>query len=266
MMNRRKSLALISSQALAVLVLTIVANGTTQLALAEDTEAWSLDRPLVPFKARYSVGNNTLVAGRADIELTQIEPSMEWQYSLTTKPTGLFRLTGKGNLQESARFQIVDENNALFIQPKTYTFRQDNKQSRAIDATFIWSQKQLYFKRGDDNGVINTSANTLDRMTMIVAMMSNLTAESDTVIMSSFDSGKLKELQLANEGLETIKTALGDVETVRVRRTNLAGSTRETITWFAPSLNYVPVRIEQLKNGDLVARLSISEYNPESQP
>lgn len=266
MMSTLKSLGLFHSRAMTGLAITIVTTCVTLPVLADDTKAWALEKTLVPFTASYTVGNNSIVAGRADIELSKMGPENDWHYSLSTKPSGLFRLTGKGRVQESAAFQIVDENTAFIIKPRSYKFRQDREQKRAIDATFIWSQKQLYFKRGKDNDALDINANTLDRMTMTVAMMSNLTPDFDTFTMTIFDGGKLKKLELVNEGIEKIKTVLGEVETVRVRTTNMAGSKRETITWFAPSLNNVPVRIEQLKNGDLVVRLSINLYEPAPQP
>ena len=97
---------------------------------------------------------------------------------------------------------------------------------------------------------------------MTVTMMSKITPDFDSYTMAIFDGGALKEVQLVNEGLETLKTTLGDVEAIRVRTKNTAGSRRETITWFAPSLNNIPVRIEQLKDGGLVVRLSINQYSP----
>ena len=244
-----------------VFALAAVATGFVSSTLfADDTKAWQLDKPLVPFTASYSVGNNTVIAGQAEIELRQTESGSEWHYALSTRPTGLFRLAGRGRVQESATFEIVNENNRSILKPKSYKFRQDNELKRAIDATFIWDQKQLYFKRGDENAAADLNTNTLDRLTMTVAMMSILNPEFSTINMPIFDGGRLKEVQLVNEGIETIKTALGDVETVRVRTGNVAGSKRETITWFAPSMNNLPVRIEQLKEGGLVARLSVSQY------
>lgn len=237
-----------------------------QPELAQANEAgqpWVLERPLVPFEAQYTVGNDVInVAGRANIELVQSGSENEWSYSLNTQPAGLFKLTGKGRVQESATFEIVDENNTSTLRPKRYKFRQDNEHRRSIDATFIWEQRQLYFNRGDDNDTSDLALNTLDRMTMTVVMMSNLTTDLTSTTMEIFDGGRLKQVRLVNEGTDELKTVLGTVEAVRVRSRSSAGSTRETITWFAPSLNNIPVRIEQLKNGELVARLSISLYRP----
>jgi hypothetical protein len=44
---------------------------------------------------------------------------------------------------------------------------------------------------------------------------------------------------------------------VRVINRSATGGSRETTTWFAPSLDYLPVKIEHRKRGELVARLSL---------
>ncbi|MFT6639255.1 MAG: hypothetical protein ACJAUZ_000244 [Flavobacteriaceae bacterium] len=67
----------------------------------------------------------------------------------------------------------------------------------------------------------------------------------------------MKAVEFVYTGPETLKTRLGDIETVRVINRNATGGSRETTTWFAPSLDYLPVKIEHRKRGDLVARLSL---------
>lgn len=228
-------------------------------ALADTESAWVLDRPLVPFSATYAVGNDLVEAGNARVELERTDADV-WNYSLKTEPQGLFKLAGKGYVLEVASFAVVEQNIGPTIQPKSYKFRQDNQQKRAIDATFNWDQMQLYFSRGVDNAQEALNADTLDRMTMTITMMSTLQPDFENYTLNVFDGGRIKQVLLVNEGTENIKTSLGDLETVRVRTSNLASNRRQTITWFAPKLNNLPVRIEQIKDGKLVARLSVRQY------
>ena len=72
-----------------------------------------------------------------------------------------------------------------------------------------------------------------------------------------FDTGRIKAVEFVRTGPETLKTRLGNIETIRVINRNATGGSRETTTWFAPSLDYLPVKIEHRKRGDLVARLSL---------
>ena len=58
-------------------------------------------------------------------------------------------------------------------------------------------------------------------------------------------------------GTESLQTPLGDIETIKVMNRNASGGSRETTTWFAPTLDYLPIKIEHRKRGELVARLSL---------
>jgi hypothetical protein len=239
--------------------LTVALTTTTVLRAASD-QAWALETPLVAYSATYSVGNDMLEAGEATVSLTRMDKPGQWQYSLSTRPTGLFKIAGRGHVRETAIFSVVQNNDALVLQPETYQFRQDKEQSRAVDATFNWQQRKIYVQRGNNQSTEVLQENTLDRMSMTVAMMSNLTPDFETFTLDVFDSGQIKQVEMINEGGETLRTKLGTLETVRIRTQNVAGSSRETLTWFAPSRNNLPVRIEQQKNGNLVARLSIETY------
>lgn len=229
-------------------------------ACAETNRTWPLNNPLVSFSATYSVGNNFIVAGEAVVELKHAESGGEWRYSLKTKPKGVFKIAGRGHLREVSIFEVVNGIDGDIIQPKLYQLRQDNQQKRSIDGSFNWDQHVLYFRHGSDTDTTEITSGTLDRMTMTLTMMSNLTDDFEDTIVDVFDGGRIKQLQLVSQGSETITTAIGKLDTVVVRSSTVGGSSRETITWFAPKLNNVPVKIEQRKHGELVARLSIKRY------
>lgn len=249
------------SKSVAVLALISATFFTTAIAHAEPSQSWTLNRALVPFLAEYTVGNDTLTAGDAVIELSRTDTGNDWRYSLQTEPRGLFKIAGRGYVQETSTFEIVERPEGNIIQPAFYQFRQDNQSKRSIDATFNWGQNLLYFHHGGTQETATVNDGTLDRMSMTLAMMSNLTADFKDIIIDVFDNGRVKQVELVNEGRDTIDTKLGTLETVIVRTRNVESSSRETLTWLAPSLNNLPVRIEQLKNNDLVARLSIRHYS-----
>ena len=75
-----------------------------------------------------------------------------------------------------------------------------------------------------------------------------------------FDNGRVKTVVFDNEGTAKMKTLLGEVDVIKVRSYNRDGDRRrETVTWFAPELEFVPVMFEQHKRGKLVARLTITK-------
>jgi len=261
--SRGKEAASTMAATYKALTLMLSISATAALAFhstdAHSESAWALEKPLVPYTASYVVGNDLVQAGKAHVELKQNDND-QWLYSLTTEPMGLFKLAGRGYVTESSIFAVVDQDNTLVIQPKSYKFRQDNEKKRAVDATFNWGQMQLYSSRGTKNTQAPLTAATLDRMTMTITMMSTLKSDFEDYTLNVYDGGRIKQVQLVNEGTESIKTRLGQLETIRVKTRSLKSSRRETLTWLAPALNNLPVQIEQIKEGKLVARLSVSEY------
>ncbi|MCB1757000.1 MAG: DUF3108 domain-containing protein [Gammaproteobacteria bacterium] len=208
---------------------------------------------ITPFYVEYDVGNNLINAGVAKLSLKS--QGDEWIYSLVTEPSGIFRLTGKGRIHEVS---IINVNKDRLI-PRSYSYSQaGDEKRRNIDAQFNWEGKQLTIQsRGEEETEALTDP-ILDRLSVTLAVMDQVRKGFSNAEMQVLDAGKIKTMEFINEGKETLDTKLGRMETIVVRRTR-EGSSRETVTWFAPSLNYVPVQMEQLKRGKLVARLTINK-------
>jgi len=170
-----------------------------------------------PFEANFTVGNNFVTAASAKLSLTGSDEN--WIYSLTIIPSGIFKLSGKGRIEELSTLKFV--NNEL--QTQSYNHRQLGDKKRDVGALFDWRSG-------------------FDQLTFQV-----------------FDRGRIKPVVFENAGLETLDTKLGELQAYKVRSYNDDGTRqRATTTWYAPSLDYVPVRIEQHKEGNLIARLSIT--------
>jgi len=218
--------------------------------------------PLLPFEVVYDVGNNLINAGSANLSLKR--EGDEWIYNLTTRPTGVFKLTGKGKIQETSVFTIVksaDDNMRVF--PKRYSYRQDEEARRSVDAWFNWDSNELTYKSRGEEATESFSDPVLDRLSVTLKVMNELKHRPfKEAKLTVFDSGRIKRVLFINEGPETVSTNVGTIETIRVRSENV-GSVRHTVTWFAPDLDYIPVKIEQHKRGDLVARLTLVKLRNE---
>jgi len=210
-----------------------------------------------PFEVEYEVGNNHINAGSA---LLQLEKSgSNWIYSLKTKPTGVFKLTGKGNIQEISEFTVSSSTDSLELKPQRYTYRQDKETRRSVDAWFDWSKNQLTFKRRGEETSESINGPLVDRLSVTLTVIDALQRQGfEQTRLNVFDNGRVKTMLFTNEGVESVETRMGKLETIRVRSAAVGGGTRHTTTWFAPQLGYVPVKIEQFKREKLVARLTLS--------
>ena len=230
--------------------LVLILASATNLAHAEPAN-------FTPFEVEYEVGNNMISAGSAKLKLAK--NGDEWVYSLRTTPTGVFKLTGKGKIQEISVFTVSESTDKLELKPQTYTYRQDSEARRSVDARFDWNDNQLTYKRRGEEFTEAFSDPVLDRLSVTLTVMDELKKNSfEKAQLQVFDNGRIKTMMFMNEGTETVDTRMGPLKTVRVRSKAEGGATRHTMTWFAPDLDYVPVKIEQFKRNKLVARLKLT--------
>lgn len=212
---------------------------------------------IAPFEVEFNVGNNLINAGSARLSLTQVDDL--WTYTLSTKPRGILKLAGKGKILETSTIKFDALDDGLQMQPQSYVYRQDDERRRAVDANFDWQQKSIkHTYRG--NTVDEAFKGPLyDRLSVTLLIMNALRHEFEQTELQVFDTGRIKTVAFSNDGTEVLKTPLGNIETIRILNRNAAGGSRETTTWFAPSLDYVPVKIEHRKRGELVARLTLTK-------
>lgn len=210
---------------------------------------------LTAFEVEFEVGNNLITAGTASLLLEK--KSDLWHYSLTTKPRGVFKLAGKGNISEVSTFKEVTDGDSTELQPQTYRFRQDKERRREVDAAFDWNAKTIDHTYRGKTVTESFTDPVLDRLTVTLLIMNAMRHDFTNAELPIFDTGRIKAVEFVFTGPETLTTRLGDMETVRVINRNATGGSRETTTWFAPSLDYLPVKIEHRKRGELVARLSL---------
>lgn len=211
---------------------------------------------ITPFEVEYDVGNNLITAGSAKLSLKQ--EGDEWIYSLNTLPSGIFKLTGQGRIQEISVMTISNQQ----LQPKRYTYRQDEKDKRSVDAWFNWENNELTYRRKGVESTETLKDPILDRLSVTLSVREQLRTGFEQAAVQVFDNGRIKTIVFTNEGTETLSTKLGRQEAIKVKSYHQEGTRkRVTTTWFAPALDYVPVVIEQHKEGQLVARLTISKLN-----
>lgn len=72
--------------------------------------------------------------------------------------------------------------------------------------------------------------------------------------------GQLRQYDLEVVAKEQLTLPYGLLEGIKVKIVR-ANSTRETYAWFAPELNYLLVRLQQLKDGDEEGDIQLSEYS-----
>ena len=83
-----------------------------------------------------------------------------------------------------------------------------------------------------------------DRANYQMALMQDVRENKPELRYLFIKHGNIKDYRFIRQGFETIKTPLGNLQTIKLQR---KGDKRGTTIWLAPSLDYVPVKIELIE-------------------
>jgi hypothetical protein len=133
--------------------------------------------------------------------------------------------------------------------PLKYSYNDTNKKKRNVSLAFDWKNKTVTNTINGEPWDMTITPDTQDKLIYQINIMLNFLDNNDikTIKINVADGGKLKTHDVTIQDKETIKTPAGKFETIRINRDD---GKRVTTLWCAPSLNYLPVRIEHYKKGD----------------
>jgi Protein of unknown function (DUF3108) len=215
------------------------------LAALAASAAVTPDAPqLQPFRATYSVVWRSFDAGTTELKL-QHESDQQYVYSSRSNAAGLFHAFFSNEISQTSWFTVTKDG----VRPDRY--RGDDgssKTARDISLDFNWETGRATGVAEDKPVDVALEPHTQDDMSIQIALMYALLKDEPPSSLRLIDKNRIKEYVYTPEGTAHLKTALGELDTT-VYRSQRAGSKRVTRMWYAPSLGYVPVRGEQLREG-----------------
>ena len=203
----------------------------------------SADDALVPFVAEYDVRYGNMAVGTSRTELSRADGG--WSMESTSTASGFARIIAGGTLEQRSAFELREDG----PRPKTYRFDDGTQRTgRDVSLEFDWSAGRV---RGTaENKPVDLAAadGLQDPASMQALVLARLRAGQEPGTIAMIEKDRVKEYRYTFLRRETLKTAIGDLETV-VYRSARDGSSRETITWHAPKLGFAAVQAQQ-KSGD----------------
>jgi hypothetical protein len=200
---------------------------------------------LQPYVATYHVTYRGLNAGELRMQLAFDPATQRYTFETRAKPSVLARLV----VGRDAIERTVVEMTPNGIRPLEW-FLEDGKSGEGGDGklTFDWSRGTVTGKFEGHSVELPTQPGLQDRLSMQLAVNAALAQgrRPDRVVMVNGD--RTREYTYENKGTAELETKLGKLSTVIYESTR-AGSDRVSKVWHAPSLEYLPVRIEQTRKG-----------------
>jgi hypothetical protein len=163
-----------------------------------------------------------------------------------TKTVGVAALFYKLNIRRESRGSLT----AGGLRPLQFEEKNSRKPRRAAD--FDWDAGQVRLTDGDKIETVPLSANTFDPTSLPYAFAF---AQSNQESMKVFvaDGRRLADYEYRIIGKETLKTPLGELETLHFQKVREADDKRGLEFWLSVDRHFLPVKIRFVeKNGTMV--------------
>jgi hypothetical protein len=234
-----------------------IAVATLLLNLCLTLPAFAATTAIKPFHADYATLRNGNELGRTTLDLTD-NGDGSWTLRSETKGTsGMAKLAGV-HIVETSRFRWKDGRPEALI----YDYRQDAAfKQRTRHADFDWKTGEVRVSEGNENFHYAIAPGVIDRQAVTLAIASDLVRGAPTFDYKVAVKDRVEDMRYTRGGSETLKVPAGEFKTVLMQRDGEPGADRKRVarSWFAESLGWLPVQIEQTeKKGDTVTLKLVS--------
>ena len=241
MLTRRNSHTVRSLPRLALALLLTLSAG---ISLADDLKpAAAKPDELKPFEATYdwiwhgmNVAVSTLWLEHQDGD--------HWVYRSKSEPRGIGRVFSERPTQVSV-MEVADSG----VRPLSYKADAGNSSTkRNADVQFDWENNHVSGAYEDAKVDMPTTPGIQDDLSVQIALMVELLRGHTPEKFSLINGNSVREYRYTREGEETLTTPVGTIRTV-VYRSEKQYSPRVNRFWCAPSLGYIPLRVQQTNDG-----------------
>ena len=165
-----------------------------------------------------------------------------YSYTLTTEPTGFWKLIANGSINESSQFEIIDGEIKSINYRLNDTIRRNPRES-VVD--FDWSKKTIQGFYKDRMIDFNIERRILTRILLQIEIMHQKQRNNLKDSYLIIDKDEIKEIEItsSNSG-KKISVPFGSYEVVEVSHRS-KNSIRINTFWLAPDLDFIPVKLEQ---------------------
>ncbi|WP_372862596.1 DUF3108 domain-containing protein [Spongiibacter sp.] len=194
---------------------------------------------LLPYKAQYRISHDGL---NTTAERQLQRDGDHWKLSQTAK---LFFL----RVEEET---VVERHNGQ-LRPLRYRYENNLSSKQNQQVLFDWQRglvSDTKASRPWQQVLKSDYSDQLSSQLQLREMLMNNQLQGDISQTIVKKKGKLKTYQIQRLGNEHLDTAIGPLDTVKLRR-HRQGSSSESFIWVAPQLNYLIVKLEQHEDDEL---------------
>jgi hypothetical protein len=221
----------------------------------------ALADPLPLFTARYTLSKAGIPLGENIRTLTKAGDG-GYLYQSVTHATGLLAKFVKQEIVERSEWAYEGEGQIAQPRPLEYLSRRSGKSDKWIKQIFNWEKNTTTNITSSKSWHTPLRPKIQDKLSYQLAIMNDLQHGRKTLEYLIADSDKIKNYRFVILGEERVKTAMGTLRTLKIRRT---GDSRNTTVWCAVDFHYLPVVLEQHDDEDGWLKMQIESMQFEDQ-
>jgi hypothetical protein len=192
-----------------------------------------------PFTASFSVWRGALPLGKLELNFS-LDEGETYSYHAHTRPGFLAGLFSGDEIIEESRGHLGEKR----VLPVNYSYHETDNSEDNAEVSFDWPAKKVYTSSGGITWAQDIVAGIQDRLSQQLMLRLELARGEHDLSYRVADGGKLKHYRFQVVGEEQVQTPYGRLHCLKVRRSKEERPPDYTI-WFAPQLDYLPVRIER---------------------
>ena len=210
---------------------------------------------LTPHDAEYKI-RISILGGKLQTRFRKTESG--YLAESVIEATGMSRLVAHGSIREKSWFSERDGSIVPIQYRASDTLSSDQD---VVDLDFNWDANEVTgYINGKDfraplEGVVH------DRVSLQYGLMYDLMNGGERSRYYLQDADELKPLSITRIGTRSVSVPFGKFEAIGIQHQR-EGSSRVTTLWCVERLGYLPVVIEQHRNGKLRLRAELTSYEP----
>lgn len=170
------------------------------------------------------------------------------QYTVVSesKTVGVAALLYKLDIRRESKGLLLKKG----LQP--LSFMEDRTRKPPRSAAFDWQAMTITLGEGDATQILPLPANTFDQTSFAYAFAFDAPSDESVAVYLT-DGRRLSDYKYKMVGRESVKTPMGDLETLHYQKVRAPGDKRGFEIWLALDHHYFPVKIRYVeKNGTTV--------------
>lgn len=210
-------------------------------------EALAADATVATYTATYRVAYKGKDAGTATFSVRYLADRDVYEFDSRVMAKGLLKLARPNPVVERSQFRV--EGGA--VRPLEFWYEDGSRSGEDnLHNVFDWDRRVVLVSSAAGRREMALPDAALDRGSLQVALMRDLAATGKPGTYLLADEDSVSTYEYTDNGTAALTTPAGAV-TARVLTQQRQGSSRTTSLWVAPELRFLPVRIEQRRNGEV---------------